>query len=140
MSKTVSTVLLSEYVLTGGGNPLTITAYGGVETNGGTAIYGDPSRGWTITNVGTVSGGAPADSVGIDLKAGGTINNTGGISGSLYAVRIRGAAGLIANDGSIASNTDGVVLFAGGSVSNAAADVIVGTTNVGVYGSAARAP
>src|ERR1700722_6993451 len=133
MVKTISTISQTEYVLNAGGNPLSITGSGGVETNGGTAIYGGPAQAWIITNAGIVSGGPPAGSIGIDLKAGGSIDNTGKISGSHYAVRIRGAAGSVTNAGSIASLTDGVVLFAGGSVSNAAGGVITGTTNVGVY-------
>jgi fibronectin-binding autotransporter adhesin len=133
MSKTISAVQSSEYVLFSSGNPLSITTSGGVETNGGTAIYGAATQAWTITNAGTVSGGSPASSLGIDLKAGGTIGNTGRISGAHYAIRIRGAAGMVTNAGSITSATDGVVLFAGGSVSNAVGGVITGTGNVGVY-------
>ncbi|WP_158927342.1 Hint domain-containing protein [Acidisphaera sp. S103] len=133
MSKTISTVLLSTYALSSSSNPLYITTVGGVETNGGTAIYGGSTQAWTITNAGTVSGGSAAGSLGIDLRAGGTIGNTGLISGNHYAIRVRGAAGTVTNAGSITSQTDGVVLFAGGSVSNAAGGVIAGTTNVGVY-------
>jgi hypothetical protein len=60
MPKTISTVQLSEYILTSGGNPLSITGSGGVETSGGTAIYGGLSRAWTITNAGTVQVVPPA--------------------------------------------------------------------------------
>ena len=133
MSKTLTTIETSEYILAGGGNPLTITSTGGVETSGGTAIYGGSSQAWTIINAGVVSSGVVADGTGIDLRAGGTIGNTGQISGFHYAIRIRGSAGTVTNAGSIAGETDGVVLFAGGSVSNAAAGVIAGTINVGVY-------
>ena len=133
MSKTISTISLSQYVLTSTGNPLSITTVGGVETNGGTAIYGGSAQAWTVSNSGDVSAGSAAGSIGIDLKAGGTINNTGSISGSHYAIRIHGTAGTVTNAGSITSQADGVVLFAGGSVSNAAGGVIAGTGNVGVY-------
>jgi fibronectin-binding autotransporter adhesin len=133
MSKTIGTVVSSEYILTSGGNPLSLTTAGGVETNGGTAIYGGSSQAWTITNAGIVSGGLAAGSLGIDLRAGGTIGNTGRISGYQYAIRIRGSSGTVTNAGSITGETDAVVLFAGGSVSNAAAGVIVGTFNAGVY-------
>jgi hypothetical protein len=132
MAKTISTVQLSAYTLSSASNPLYITTLGGVETNGGTAIYGGSSQTWTITNAGTVSGGSPAGSLGIDLKASGTIGNTGLISGDLYAVRIAGGAGIVTNAGSITGQTNGVALDAGGSVSNAAGDVITGTSNVGV--------
>ena len=84
-------------------------------------------------NAGIVSGGGPSTSFGIDLRAGGTITNSGQISGSHYGVRIQGATGTVTNTGSITSGSDGVVLFAGGSVSNAAGGLITGTLNAGVY-------
>ena len=131
MSKTISSVLTSGYVLNT--SPLIITSTGGVETSGGTAIYGSLAQAWTINNAGTVSGGNVSGSLGVDLRAGGLITNTGLISGYTFGARIRGAAGTVTNSSRISSHTDGVVLFDGGQVTNMAGGQITGSSNVGVY-------
>jgi hypothetical protein len=97
LSKTIASDLTSGYVLTAAANPLSITTAGGVETNGGTAIYGSSAQAWTDTNAGTVTGGNVPGSLGVDLRAGGLItggliSGTGLVSGYHRGIRIRGAA------------------------------------------------
>jgi len=55
LSKTLTSIQTSQYVLSSGGDPFSITGTGGVETSSGTAIYGGSSQAWTIDNAGMVS-------------------------------------------------------------------------------------
>ena len=105
-------------------SPLTITSYGYIDNSGtGAAIYGPNTAAWYVDNQGTV---AAANGSGISLKAGGTVINSGRISGAginthvgpFYAgVYIGGAPGLVVNSGTI-SGPNGVDLYAGGTVVN----------------------
>ncbi len=135
MAKTITTVQTTAVVLVlnTNDNPLSITASGGVESSSGTAIDSYLGLTWTVTNAGTVSDSTTIQSTGIDLRSGGRVTNSGLISAYVFGVRMRTQSGTVTNSGRIASHTDGVVLSAGGSVTNAAGGQIIGTTNVGVY-------
>lgn len=97
-------------------SPLTITATGAVDDASGTAIFGPATAAWTVANQGTVSG-----STGIDLAAGGLVDNGNLIQSDLAGVGISGAAGTVFNSGMIAASKYdgiGVDLGAGGTVTN----------------------
>ncbi|HXR90523.1 MAG TPA: hypothetical protein VN750_09590 [Steroidobacteraceae bacterium] len=71
----------------------------------------------TVANAGRISG----TGYGVALDAGGRVTNTGSIVGGEDGVKIQGAIGTVANSGSIvATLDDGIALFAGGTVTNAA--------------------
>lgn len=143
MSKTISSVLTAEYLLSSASNPLSITGLGGVKvTAASKAIYGVDTQDWTVNNDGTVTATAGGSS-GVSLLAGGSVDNGGLISGAGYGVRFGGIGsgsvtntGTVLNSGTISSARDAVVLFGGGLVSNASTGVIASTgstANVGVY-------
>lgn len=91
LTNSTSQVSLASY---GTGNPFSVDS--GVSivngTAGQTAIYGDASQAWTLSNAGTVGGGVGAHSyasgdggVGIDLLAAGMLTNSGMIAGGVGA-------------------------------------------------------
>ena len=118
-------------------NPATVT--GVINIGGGIALTGPAGTEWAIDNTGTIESTGSAG-YGIALAAGGSVDNasTGLIYGSVAGVRIYGSAGSITNAGSIEGNTgpgnsgasDGVLLSAGGTVSNTAAGFITGYTGI----------
>ena len=101
------------------------------------ALQGDALTAWTVTNDGTIDGGA---NIGVDLEAGGSITNAAGalIAGYDGAV-IQGAAGTLVNSGTIYAELNGaaVAMTHGGDVTNLAGGQINGgdgvliTTNAG---------
>jgi hypothetical protein len=102
----------------------------------GSAIYGNSSEAWSLTNSGTIGG----PGYGVYLKAGGTITNTtqGSIASNRVAIFISGGLSSVTNDGRITGQLDGVILagqttgvvLPGGSLTNQLAGEIVG----GLYG------
>ncbi|HEY7581575.1 MAG TPA: alkaline phosphatase family protein, partial [Acetobacteraceae bacterium] len=77
----------------------------------------------TVTNSGTLS----TPSYGVELDAGGMVNNMNSISGGHNAIRAFGAAATVTNSGNIAATVgDVIALHAGGSVTNAAGGTITG--------------
>ncbi len=101
---TISSYTTANLVLTQASqDPVTITAAGTINTAAPNAIYGSFGTVWSIANYGTVHG----EYRGIYLASGGTVTNGSGnvtsasISGALYGVLIRGAAGSVTNDGTI---------------------------------------
>jgi len=99
-----------------------------------TGVYVKYRAAGSVTNSGTISGSGTAGA-GIDLADGGGVTNnpTGSISGGNFGVFVTGAAGTIANTGSIASTKYGAVeLVKGGSVTNSAGGSIIGGS-AGVY-------
>ena len=103
-------------------SPLTITSTGVVAASSGDAIYGDNSAAWTVVNSGTVGSTGGAGSEGIDLRAGGNVDNTAsGLIKGYLGVYIGTAAGTVTNAGTIdstAASSYGVRLNAGGSIDN----------------------
>ena len=118
-------------------SPLTITSTGAVEATSNDAIHGDSSAAWTIVNFGTVeTTGTGGD--GIDLRAGGSVTNTGaGLIKGSRGVFIVGAAGTVTNAGTILGTSGyGLQLFAGGSVDNTGTGLIEGSRGVFIGGGA----
>jgi Ca2+-binding RTX toxin-like protein len=91
------------------------------------AVYTDPGSTvfFTIQNHGTITGSSAG--VGVYLAPGGSVTNgvSASITGGGVGVEIRGAAGTVVNDGSIAASY-GVHMYSGGSVTNAASASITG--------------
>ena len=81
--------------------------------------------GGSLTNTGGISG---ADAV--RLGAGGSIANTGAINGTGYGVLVNNGTGIVTNSGAIAAGYDGVSLNKGGTITNAGS--IFGG-HIGVY-------
>ena len=109
-------------ILAGG---LVSNAAGGSIVGLGAAGHGDASGSGvfitggagTVANAGRISGSG----YGVALDAGGRVTNTGSIVGGEDGVKIQGGIGTVANSGSIvATLDDGIALFAGGTVTNAA--------------------
>src|SRR5450755_4954143 len=96
MARTISTKTAGPVVLRPTDNPLTITGTGAVTSTGASqdGIDGATGTTWIIGNAGKVTS---STGYGISLASAGTVSNTGSISGK-----------------------DGVVLKAGGKVTNAA--------------------
>jgi uncharacterized protein with beta-barrel porin domain len=90
-----STVDLANTAAYPNGNPFTFAPAATITTTTGDAVHGDTTAQWTLTNNGTVTGGAS----GIVLNSQSTVTNTGSITGTpTYGI--------------------GVYLKAGGSVTN----------------------
>jgi hypothetical protein len=105
MSKTISTSTTGPVTLAPADNPLTITSTGTVTSTGTYGIGGAANTTWTITNYGAV---ASVGGDGISLAGAGIIGNSGAISG-----------------------VDGLVLRAGGTVSNLTGGSISASGTVG---------
>ena len=116
-------------------NPVTVTGSIdiGTSVNPG-ALYGPSPSAWTVTNQGSITGGAVD---GIALGASGVVTNSGtGFIGGHVGVLIRGAAGIVTNSAVItavnagaaesANRAAGILLPVGGSVTNAATGHITG--------------
>ena len=128
--------------ISGGTYDGAVLGLGGSVTNAANAsisglsigVYVKYKAAGSVTNSGTISGSGTA-SAGIDLADGGgvTNNSTGSVSGSNFGVFVTGAAGTVANAGSITTTKyGGVELTKGGSVTNSAGGSIKGGS-AGVY-------
>jgi hypothetical protein len=85
-----------------------------------------------VTNDGAISGSA----YGVAMSGGGSVTNTASINGGEDGVVISGDLGTVLNGGQIiASVDDGIGMFAGGNVTNAAGALIsgTGTLSAGVF-------
>lgn len=132
MSKAISNDVSSTITLTASYDPLLITSTGSVETTAKAAIYGNASQAWHITNDGYIEN---TGQFAIELQSGSTVTNAFTISDTSSggeAIRINGGAGLVTNSAIITGNYDGVVLTAGGTVTNSSG-AVTGTHNDGVY-------
>ncbi len=85
----------------------------------------DLAAGGSIANSGSISGANA-----VRLEAAGSIANTGAINGAAYGVLVNNGAGTLANSGAIAAGYDGVSLNKGGTITNTAS--IFGG-HIGVY-------
>jgi T5SS/PEP-CTERM-associated repeat protein len=139
MSKTLSATYANGYTLTGTSegvlDPVSVT--GSIAIGSGlipAALYAQGPDSWTVTNQGSITGGAVA---GIVLAAGGTVvNNQAGFLGGHFGVAIQGGPGSVTNSGTIlAANAGtsatayqaiGVLLSAGGGVLNQISSQITG--------------
>ncbi|HEV8677950.1 MAG TPA: Hint domain-containing protein, partial [Stellaceae bacterium] len=121
-------------------SPLVIEANAAIVATSGIAIYGPATQAWTLANDGTIGGGAGTVDVdvlaGIDLRAGGSIGNTGLITG-YSGIYIYAAAGTVSNSGTILGGTGasgwGIYFGAGGTVTNSAG-TIAGRRSVEIRG------
>jgi collagen type I/II/III/V/XI/XXIV/XXVII alpha len=146
MAQTISGTVTQTVTITS--NPVTITSAGSVVTSAGAAITGPaglgrPTAGWTVSNAGIVTASA-AKADAIDLIGGGSISNTGTISGYQNGVDITSGLGVVTNSGTLESSPtvivsgspgnvyEGVYLAGGGSVTNTDTGVIFGGIG-GVY-------
>ncbi|MDH7797069.1 hypothetical protein QBC99_003132 [Beijerinckia sp. GAS462] len=160
--QTISSTVTGPFTLSASSNPLTIASAGSVKTtaSGADGIDGNSSAAWSINNAGTVSssqrygislqgagssilnsgsisGYSGSGGYGVNLEDGGSVSNSGSISGGEDAIFVYGAAGTIINSGRITSSFDDTIgLFGGGSVTNNAGAVIQAPTSGG-YGPAA---
>ena len=131
MSKTIANTITNSLTLIASYDPLSITATGAITPASGVAIYSNAHQAWHIANAGTVRA---TGRYAIELQSGSTVTNTGVIADSTAnaeTVRINQGAGVVANSGSITGGFDGVVLTAGGVVTNTG--IVRGSANVGVY-------
>ena len=117
-------------------NPATqrpVTVTGKITDSTGDAVYGAPIFAWAVANRGTIDSTGGMGSYGIHLAAGGNITNTpvgvgptstGGLIEGCGGLLIEGAAGFVTNLGTIlgtGANTNGVLLTAGGRITNGSA-------------------
>jgi hypothetical protein len=90
---------------------------GGIVSGGTRAVYGI-SGSATVSNAGTL-GSTSANSIAVALTKGGSVHNTGVITGAGYGVVIQASPGSVYNDGRIAgTGNDGIFLVNGGAVTN----------------------
>lgn len=125
----------STYYLTQ--SPVTIDATSVVNVASGDAVYGDFTQAWTVTNQGSLTGGTH----GVMLYAGGEVDNAANatIEGGTIGVYMFENAGTVHNSGSITSGqsslttqTYGVLLVQGGTVTNSGSIIASGDDGVGV--------
>jgi hypothetical protein len=142
MAKTITGSIAGTVTLVAGDDPVLVEPSGYVY-GAPVGIYGGSGVPWTITNQGTITGTAPISTeiaAGIELMSGGSVDNSGTISGYTYGIYITGDLGTVSNSGLIsgadaATQSVGVELYAGGTVTNATTTaVITGVyTGVGIY-------
>ena len=121
-----------------------VLAAGGIVTNSATASITGNQDGvgidgaiGTVTNLGKIGG---AHHNGVNLGAGGTVTNgsssstTAQIDAYEIAVAVHGAAGHVANFGTINAGNAGIYLFAGGTVTNGKSGASTGLISGNVMG------
>ncbi|APG31136.1 Hemagglutinin-related protein [Granulibacter bethesdensis CGDNIH4] len=121
-----------------GSGAITNALSSAIINSNGAAISGQAS---SVTNEGTLFGhrSGTVAGYGISFQAGGTIINSGPVSGDDSGIMINGAAGTITNIGAITGVTSyGIGLLNGGYVSNASGVVISGGL-IGIYATGAAA-
>jgi hypothetical protein len=126
-------------VVDGGSRGIDITGGPGAVANAG-AIAGGTQQGIRLTGGGSVtnlSGGTITGGAGyaaIYIRRGGEVSNAAG--GAIGPVQVYDSSGTVANAGSIVSylaSVDGVLLSAGGSLTNTTNALIGGVATIGVY-------
>ncbi|GAB0113051.1 Hint domain-containing protein [Acidisoma sp. C75] len=146
MSETISNSITQGTTLTS--NPVLITSTGSVIVSNADAITAPGTTapsGWTITNQGTVVASGATHN-GINLSGGGSITNSGTISGYLNGINVAGGIATVTNTGTIDSsptkivaNTpnykyDGIFLANGGLVTNTSGTIYGGISGVDISG------
>lgn len=119
-TSTTTTVNLASY---GTGNPFTIESGVTINTtsppgSGGSAVYGDTTRTWSLTNNGTVIGAAGVEAVNLKGPALNTVTNAGSISGVVTGIMATQA--LVSNQtgATVAGGEVGILISNGGTISN----------------------
>ncbi len=143
MAKTITGSIAGTVTLVAGDDPVLVQPSGYVY-GAPVGIYGGSGVAWTITNQGTIAGTAPVATeiaAGIELTSGGSVDNSGTISGYGYGIYITGDLGTVSNSGLIsgadaATHSAGVKLDAGGTVTNTTTSAAISGayTGVGIYG------
>jgi collagen type I/II/III/V/XI/XXIV/XXVII alpha len=135
MSDIISTPITQGVTLTV--NPTTITGSGSITASTGNAVTGLDTA-WTVANEGSVTASA-AGANGIDLADGGSIGNSGQISGYQNGVDVVTGVATVTNTGTIDSSPtkvvsgspayiyDGIYLGGGGTVTNSGTGSIFGS-------------
>ena len=139
MAKTITGSIAGTVTLVAGDDPVLVEPSGYVY-GAPVGIYGGSGVPWTITNQGTIAGTAPISTeiaAGIELMSGGSVDNSGTISGYGYGIYITGDVGTVSNSGSIsgadaATYSVGVKPDAGGTVTNTTTDAAISGTYAGV--------
>ena len=142
MAKTITGSIAGTVTLVAGDDPVLVEPSGYVY-GAPVGIYGGSGVPWTITNQGTITGTAPIATeiaAGIELTSGGSVDNSGTISGYTYGIYITGDLGTVSNSGLIsgadaATHSVGVKLDAGGTVTNTTTSAAISGvyTGVGIY-------
>ena len=101
MAKTITGSIAGTVTLVAGDDPVLVEPSGYVY-GAPVGIYGGSGVPWTITNQGTIAGTAPISTeiaAGIELMSGGSVDNSGTISGYGYGIYITGDVGTVSNSG-----------------------------------------
>jgi hypothetical protein len=111
-TSTITGTITTGVTLTGVSYANPVTVASGASISGSDAIYA--AQNWTIQNEGAVSGDTINSGIHLD-GGGGAVTNTasGSISGGAYGINITGAAGMVANYGSIGGGNTGVYIGQG---------------------------
>jgi hypothetical protein len=134
LADTITTVQTTAISLNSTNNPLTIAAGGGVSVvSTAPAIYGGYAQAWQVYN-----GGALTGAFGIALGGGGFVSNAS--TGVIIADGDMGSTGIalksigsVVNAGTISSTHYGVVLRAGGEISNLTDGTIWSAGSIAAY-------
>jgi hypothetical protein len=97
MAKTITGSIAGTVTLVAGDDPVLVEPSGYVY-GAPVGIYGGSGVPWTITNQGTITGTAPISTeiaAGIELMSGGSVDNSGTISGYTYGIYITGDLGTV---------------------------------------------
>ena len=120
MAKIITGSIAGTVTLVTGDDPVLVEPSGYVY-GASVGIYGGSGVPWTITNQGTITGIPPSSTeiaAGIELMSGGSVDNSGTITGYTYGIYVAGDLGTISNSGPI-SGADAAT-HSGGSVDNQA--------------------
>ncbi|APH54708.1 Hemagglutinin-related protein [Granulibacter bethesdensis] len=121
-----------------GNGAITNAISSAIINSNGAAISGQAS---SVSNAGTLIGHRSGTTAGygISFQAGGTIINTGGVTGDDAGIIIGGAAGTVTNVGAINGvSSYGIALLNGGYISNVSGAVLSGG-QIGIYATGAAA-
>jgi len=128
MSATISTsTTVSAPEILASGATLTVASGVTLTSTGSSAVYAGTAAGLvTLTNQGDIVATTTLGDSGVLFRDGGAVSDALGasITGYAFGVEIEGAAGSVSNAGTIAGETGGVALRAGGTITNSGAIVV----------------